>query len=171
MLHLIPFAPMHFAELASWFHSERDVVQWGGTGVSFPLDEGQLQAMIDAGHETPPARLCWMAAEGESFVGHAQLGFDWRNGNALLGRVAVSPDERGRGLAGPMLRLVIAEAFARPGIERVELAVFPWNTAAIRTYERIGFAHEGVRRSSARVREERWDTAFMAMLRADWQPN
>jgi RimJ/RimL family protein N-acetyltransferase len=82
--------------------------------------------------------------------------------------VGVAPAARGRGLAVPMLRLVLERAFAWPEIERVELNVYTWNTPAIRAYARLGFVHEGVRRSSVKVGPERWDTAIMGLLRAEW---
>ena len=168
MLNLLPFAPAHFETLASWFKSEGDVVQWGGPAVSFPLDDRQMQAMLDEGKGEKPARLCWMAAEDGALVGHAQVTLNWRHGLAGLCRVGVAPQARGRGLAVPMLRLVLAEAFALPGMERAELNVYTWNQPAIRTYERLGFVHEGVRRSSVRVGSERWDTAIMGLLKPEW---
>ncbi len=169
MPHLVPFAPEHFAVLSDWFTSQADVVQWGGPLLSFPLTDEQLQAMLDEGDVVPPTRLCWMAEDDDMLVGHAQVGFDWRNGNALLARVAIAPRARGRRLAGPMLRLVLEQAFARPEIEKVELNVYAWNTPAIRSYERLGFKTEGVRRSSALVDGDRWDTAIMGLLRHEWQ--
>ena len=167
-LHLIPFTPQHFGVLASWFSNERDVVQWGGPAVSYPLDDRQMQAMVDQGIGIEPARLCWMVAHASVIVGHGQLGLDWRNGVARLGRVAVAPAARGRGVAVPMLRLIVDAAFARDGIERVDLYAYTWNAPAIRTYERLGFKHEGTQRSLVRVGDERWDTAVMAVLREEW---
>jgi RimJ/RimL family protein N-acetyltransferase len=169
VISLVPFSPAHFPTLAKWFASEAEVVQWGGPAVAFPLDTAQLAAMLDEARSTLPARLCWMAADASGLVGHAQLGFDWRNGNATLSRVAIAPVARGRGLAKPMLTLVIDQAFARPGVERVELNVYSFNAPAIRTYGALGFAHEGTRRSSARVGAERWDTAIMGLLRGEWR--
>ena len=57
--------------------------------------------------------------------------------------------------------------FAEPVVERLELNVYTFNAAAIRTYEALGFVREGIRRSLAKVGEERWDAAHYAMLRAD----
>ncbi|MFA4834989.1 MAG: GNAT family protein [Dehalococcoidia bacterium] len=168
-MKLIPFSHSHFSELASWFSCERDVVQWGGTLVSFPLDISQLKVMLDEGVGCSPARICWMAESKGILVGHAQLGIDYRNGNATLSRVAVKPSVRGQGLTNSMLSLVIDEAFAIPGVLRVELNVYDWNTPAIKVYERLGFVREGLRRSSARVADERWNTAIMGILRDDWR--
>jgi len=58
MLTLIPFAPAHFATLASWFASEGEVVRWGGPAVAFPLDDRQMQAMLDEGKGEKPQRVC-----------------------------------------------------------------------------------------------------------------
>lgn len=167
MLCLVSFSADHFDTLASWFSSQRDVVQWGGPNVHYPLDERQLQAMVDDSLSQPPVRLCWMAKRGADFVGHAQLGLDWRNGNALLARVVVSPECRGQRLGGEMLQLVLDQALAIDEMQRVELNVYTWNTPAIKTYQRLGFLTEGVRRSSVRVEEERWDTTIMALLRSE----
>ncbi|WP_371275663.1 GNAT family N-acetyltransferase [Brevundimonas sp. SGAir0440] len=169
MPHLVPFAPEHFQILSSWFMSQADVVQWGGPFLSFPLADEQLRLMTAEADIVPPSRLCWMAEHEGVLVGHAQLSFDWRNGNARLSRVAVAPRARGRGLAVPMLRPVLQKAFSRPEIERVELNVYTWNTLAISAYEKLGFKAEGVRRSSALVEGERWDTAIMGLLRHEWQ--
>lgn len=166
-LRLVPFAAAHFATLVRWFSSEEEVVQWGGPGVSFPLDASQLDVMLGETRARPPGRLAWMAEGRDRMVGHAQLGLDWRNGNALLARVAVAPDERGRGLAAAMLRQVIGCGFALPGFERIELNVYSFNTPAIRLYERLGFVREGVRRSSTRVGNNRWDTVIMGLLRSE----
>ena len=169
MLELIPFSDAHLQCLAGWFSSEREVAQWGGSALSFPLDVGRLRAMIDGPGSVRPDRLCWMAEYGGRLIGHAQLCLDWHNGNAALSRVVVAPDARGRRLAVPMLEQVIAKAFAFPSMERIDLNVFDWNIPAVRTYERLGFIREGLRRSYMRVGDERWDMMLMGLLRADWR--
>lgn len=109
-----------------------------------------------------------MAESAGMLVGHVQLKFDWRNGNAGISRVVIAPEARGTGLSKPMLRPIIEEAFSHDVIERLELNVYSWNTAAVRIYEGLGFVSEGVRRSSALVGGARWDTTMMAMLRPDY---
>jgi RimJ/RimL family protein N-acetyltransferase len=169
-LVLIPFMVDHFPTLMSWFASEREVVQWGGPGVCFPLDDEQLQAIVDESQTEPATRLCWMARRDRELIGHAQLALNWRNGNASIGRVAIAPERRGQRLARPMLELVLAEAFALDDVERVELGVYSWNAPAIATYKRLGFQVEGTRRSSTRVGNERWDSMMMSLLRAEYGP-
>lgn len=168
MPSLIPFTAAHFPLLLDWFPTRPELAQWGGPLLDFPLSQNQLEKMLEDGETEPPKRLCWMAEKNGAPVGHVQLGFDWRNGNALICRVAIAPEMRGQGLAGSMIDRVIEEAFRFTTVERLELNVYTWNAAAIRTYQRSGFTLEGVRRSSALVDGQRWDTAIMSLLRADW---
>jgi RimJ/RimL family protein N-acetyltransferase len=168
-VELVPFDQTHFAVLASWFASEADIVQWGGPLLHYPLDDAQMQAMLEEGKTDPPHRLCWMAEHVGYWIGHVQLAFDWRNGNATLGRVAVNPAMRGKGLAVPMLRLAMDNAFAYPQILRLELNVYTFNQPAISTYNKLGFILEGTRRYCTQVGDERWDAAIMALLRNEYQ--
>ncbi|HYN66216.1 MAG TPA: mycothiol synthase [Ornithinibacter sp.] len=57
--------------------------------------------------------------------------------------VGVDPDHQGRGLGGPLTRLGLAH-LARLGLGEVELYVDGDNTAARRTYERLGFTDAAV---------------------------
>ncbi len=168
-MRLVPFTNIHFALLASWFTSEEEVVCWGGPLFHYPLDEKQLQPLVDACHTQPPQRKCWMADDGGQLVGHIELGFDWRNGNAMLQRVGVNPAFRGNGLAEPMVRLAVDEAFSDSLIFRLELNVFSFNKVAQKVYTKVGFVTEGVRRSSTRVGHERWDGTIMALLRDEYE--
>lgn len=103
-------------------------------------------------------------------IGHIELWFDWRNGNATVQRVAINPEHRGLGYSKQMMQLVMEQAFTFPEIFRLELNVYSFNTTAIKTYTRVGFKHEGTRRSSTLVGDERWDTAIMAILRDEYHP-
>ncbi|QZN98124.1 GNAT family N-acetyltransferase [Symbiopectobacterium purcellii] len=168
-LHLIPFTEQHFSILIGWFFSEKDIVQWGGPDLSYPLNEEHVNSMLSKTKTIPSDSFCWMAEDdaGE-LCGHCQLVFDWRNGIAKICRVVISPQHRGRGFSLPMVSMVLEKAFSYAEIERVELNVYAWNEIAIKTYSRVGFIGEGVRRSSVKVGDERWDTAIMSMLRDEW---
>jgi RimJ/RimL family protein N-acetyltransferase len=170
-MELKPFTQEHFSELASWFPTEAALIQWGGPKLTYPLDDAQMNAMLDETRSNPPIKQCWMALFKNSLMGHAQLAFDWKNGNATLGRVAIAPAFHGQKLAAPMLNLVMAEAFRYPQLMRLELNVYSFNHAAIHTYIRLGFLVEGTRKSSVAVGNERWDTIMMAILRSEYKPS
>jgi RimJ/RimL family protein N-acetyltransferase len=168
-MELQQFSQEHFSVLASWFPTEADLIQWGGPKLRFPLDNSQMNAMLNEITGDQPDKFCWMALYENCLVGHAQLLFDWKNGNATLARVAIAPAFRGQKLAVPMLNLVIAQAFKYPQLMRLELNVFSFNQSAIQAYKRLGFVEEGRRRSSMAVGNERWDTIIMAILRSEYK--
>lgn len=60
------------------------------------------------------------------------------NGTGEVYAVGVDPQEQGRGLGGPLTSLGLAH-LARRGLTEVHLYVDGGNTAARRTYERLGF--------------------------------
>ncbi|MCX5841387.1 MAG: GNAT family protein [Deltaproteobacteria bacterium] len=167
-MELKPFSKDDFQILSSWFPSEASLIQWGGHFLTFPLDNRQMEEMLRESCNNPPSRKCWMIVEKEGIIGHSQLAFDWRNGNSTLGRVAVEPSHRGKGLAVPMLQLLVKEAFSHPAIHRLELNVYSFNAPAIRIYTRLGFTVEGPRRSAAAVGKERWDVCGMSILRNEY---
>ena len=71
-------------------------------------------------------------------VGLGNLGL--RGADAWVGGVGVVPAHRGTGLGEALMRGLIAGAGAR-GVERLWLEVIVENTAAIRLYEKLEFAH------------------------------
>lgn len=154
-----------FPEICRWFTTEKELAQWGGPLPRFPLDPPQLAEMLAESAGTPPRRWLFCAGEPGAATATAQVVLDWRNGVALLGRVAVNPGNRGKGIAAPFLKSIMQRVFAEPDIARLELNVYTFNQAAIHTYEKLGFILEGVRRSSAKVGLERWDAAMYAIVR------
>jgi ribosomal protein S18 acetylase RimI-like enzyme len=56
-----------------------------------------------------------------------------------LGRIIVSPHERGRGLGKTLCQLLVTEAARRTGAARATLRVYKDNAAAIAIYSSLGF--------------------------------
>ena len=94
-----------------------------------------------------PDAATFIAMSGDEDVG-VVMGADFRGRPAAAGLFAmwVAPEARGRGAAGPLVEAVIAWARSS-GYERVLLEVGDTNTAAIRLYEKKGFAPTGARGS------------------------
>ena len=80
-----------------------------------------------------------------------------RLGMGLLAHV------RGKGVGRQLAQTAIDEARAR-GVERIELEVFASNTRAIRLYEQLGFAHEGVRTRARKLDGQYDDNVIMGLV-------
>jgi len=155
--------------LSQWFTSQADVTQWAGPDVAWPLEEAFLATLLDSASQKPASLLTFAGRHEGELAAVAQVGFDWNNHLACLCRVAVNPAMRGQNLAESMLRQLIPTVFQQEAIERIELRVYTFNQAAIRTYEKLGFVREGVQRQGVVVGEERWDCALYGMLRQEYQ--
>lgn len=167
-MELRPFSHADVPFLLAWFRTPAELVQWGGPARRFPLDEAQAAALLAETTGPHPARRIWAGNRHGALAAIASV-LDGRHGTALLTMVGIAPNARGQGLAAPFIGQVLRAVFQDPAVERLELNVYTFNAAAIRLYEALGFVREGVRRSLARVGEERWDAAHYSMLRAEYR--
>ncbi len=115
------FAGHHIADMLDWFPTAEALIQWGGPGLRFPLDETQLEEMQASTSGDAPTRWMFAGIVDGNLAGHAQVALDWENGVGRLSRVAINPRFRGQGLAHPFLQRVIARFFADARFERLEL--------------------------------------------------
>ena len=104
-------------------------------------------------------------------IGHIELAaIDRRNGSARVCRVLVGdPAYRGRGVGTVMMEKIVEIGFCRLGLHRIELAVFDFNTSAIRCYEKVGFVKEGHLRECRKADDGYWSFYIMAILRHEWE--
>lgn len=104
-----------------------------GPRLRWPLTASRLQGMVTIEGLTPSVVV---TSSGE-LVGHFDLTVT--GPVARLGRVIVNPVLRGRGFAGVIGDLAVAEAH-RLGAEVVRFAVINTNEPAVHAYRRAGFA-------------------------------
>jgi RimJ/RimL family protein N-acetyltransferase len=83
-------------------------------------------------------------------------------------RILIGPRGRGRGLGTEATRLIVGYGFEHVGLHRIQLEVYTDNYRALRTYEKVGFTTEGVRRQ-AQLRDGIWrDEVVMSILSHEW---
>lgn len=82
----------------------------------------------------------------------------------------VAAEARGRGVATRALRLVSAWAFEHTTLARLELTVFPGNTASMRVAEGAGYQREGLVRQAVEQRGVRRDAWLYSRLPDDPVP-
>jgi RimJ/RimL family protein N-acetyltransferase len=99
---------------------------------------------------------------GQIYVHHV----DWDDERAEMG-MWLSPQFRGRGLAGPALRLASAWLLRTCRFERLQIVTAPHNEPMIRAARAAGFRYESVLRGYLRERRGRADAAIMSLLPGD----
>ena len=109
----------------------------------------------------------FVAIEGDDVVGWCDIVRFGLEGFQHTGRLGMGllTHVRGQGVGRRLAQTTIDAARSR-GIERIELEVFASNVRAIRLYERLGFAHEGLRRRARKLDGEYDDNVLMALVSA-----
>ncbi|MGA7669735.1 MAG: GNAT family protein [Nitrolancea sp.] len=94
---------------------------------------------------------------------------DYRNGTCSFGIVIGEPSARGKGYGTEATSLMLDYAFTALGLHNVMLAVYEFNLAAARVYEKVGFREIGRRRKSKFMGGKFWDEIFMDCLASEFE--
>ncbi len=168
-IRLRPFEPQDYPRLLSAMDSLQALMQWSGPFFRFPLDDSQLKAYRASGiGDTAPRRIHTACNAAGQPVGHIELN-DIDGHSARLCRVLIDPPFRGRGFGRSIVRRTLRIAFDEMRLQRVDLGVYDFNTAAIRCYELEGFVKEGHLRQARRVGDETWSLDLMGILVSEWR--
>jgi diamine N-acetyltransferase len=110
--------------------------------------------------------------EGDKWRPIGNCGFhnlDWRCRSAEVGIMIGEKNYWNRGYGTDAMRLLLKHGFGTLNLNRIYLYVYQNNPRAIRTYEKAGFVHEGVRRQAAYKDGQYIDILMMSVLRSEWQ--
>ena len=173
MVVLEPFTEADFDRLIGWIPSSDFLLQWAGPDFEYPLNREQLNEYLKGTQGDLPSKLIYKVVDSENgtAIGHIELGaIDRRNGSARVCRVLVGDSVyRGRGVGTVMMEKIVEIGFCQLGLHRIELAVFDFNTSAIRCYEKVGFVKEGHLRECRKAGDGYWSSYIMAILRREWE--
>ncbi len=92
----------------------------------------------------------------------------WKERRSAFGIFIGEKSRWGHGLGREATRLLLDYAFGTLGLHRVELHVYAFNTRALRTYQALGFVHEGTLREHHFHDGRFMDTHSMAVLQPEW---
>jgi RimJ/RimL family protein N-acetyltransferase len=93
---------------------------------------------------------------------------DWKNRCADVGIAIGDPDYWGKGYGTDAMSLLLRYSFLELNLHRVELSVYSYNARGIRSYEKLGFKHEGTRREVLFRDGQYHDIHIMGILRDEW---
>ncbi|MEC7941992.1 MAG: N-acetyltransferase [Pseudomonadota bacterium] len=132
-------------EIVTWFTSLEDYVLWGGRTFGWPLE---AESIIKRSQE-PQVELYTFSTsnalpELSSNDNHTELigfmEFQRMSDNELrFCRVAIHPNQRGKGFGQSMIESALKAAKQTPDITTISLTVFQQNIGAKRCYDKAGF--------------------------------
>jgi RimJ/RimL family protein N-acetyltransferase len=157
--------PEDAAALAAW-HADPEAMRWW-----------------DRVYPAPPAEVFAERTAAAAPMSYANVSFtivalDTRAAIGSCGLFEASPEHRhaylgvmigdaayrGRGYGTDATRTLCRFGFDAMGLVRIALTVFPENVAGRRTYERLGFAEEGVQRQAEWKRGVWHDLVHLAVF-------
>jgi RimJ/RimL family protein N-acetyltransferase len=107
-------------------------------------------------------------AEGDRHVGNCGLmGIDRDNRTATLGIFIGERDCRGRGFGTEAVRALCRFAFEEMDLRKIRLDAQAGNEPALKTYERVGFRHEGILRQEVYRGGRALDVVRMGLLKEE----
>ena len=95
--------------------------------------------------------------------------FDWRIRMAEAGIFIGEKRLWDQGYGSEAMVLLVRHGFETLNLNRISLRVYETNLRAIRSYEKVGFIHEGRLRQAEYQEGHYLDVLLMSVLRSDWQ--
>jgi RimJ/RimL family protein N-acetyltransferase len=172
MIELKYFTEGDIPQLISWIDSPEFLLQWSGTGFTYPLTHQQLIKYLGEANKEGSEIQAFKVVHVESskVIGHISLGsINLHNRNARMCRVLIGDEEmKGKGLAPLMIKELLNIAFVKFGLHKVSLAVYDFNTPALKLYKKMGFRTEGLIREASRIGNDYWSYYEMSILDREW---
>ena len=126
-------------EIVTWFTSLEDYVLWGGRTFGWPLE---ATSIIERSQE-PHVELYTFSTPSTNSNANELLGFmefqRMSDSELRFCRVAIHPNQRGKGLGQSMIGSALEAAKKIPDVTTISLAVFQQNIGAKRCYDKAGF--------------------------------
>lgn len=143
---------------------------------SYPSQQWSTKARTrwlenDLGEERDDVFIFMIRARADDcLIGAIGLeGVRWNHGDSFVGIGIGEREFWGQGYGSDAMRIVLRYAFTELNLQRVSLDVFDYNPRAIRSYEKVGFRHEGRIRQALSRDGRRYDLVYMGILRQEWQ--
>jgi RimJ/RimL family protein N-acetyltransferase len=164
--------PLEERDMPAYVAGINDTEVGGLAGYAVPLSVAQATAWLGRvmegwGRYGYYFAICPLGED--RFIGTTWLKeLNLLHGNAELA-IFMDREHIGSGWGTDAQRALLDFAFRTVGLARVYLTAFAANSRAIRSYERLGFRHEGLMRSAWRGSRGLEDGVLMAILRDEWE--
>ena len=122
-----------YLQVKGWFSNHQDIYTWGGPNMTYPMSDKDFLKLLTADH----FKSFCLLNEKQQLVAFGQ--YYRRLEHHHLGRLAVSPQYRGQGLAKILITKILEQAFIEQSAKGASLFVFRDNIVAYECYQSIGF--------------------------------
>ncbi|MFN8385932.1 MAG: GNAT family protein [Anaerolineales bacterium] len=172
LTHLIMLDAKEGAKAFARWDRDSEFRRYLDSGAAYLISSNKIEKEIeeDANENSPRFYPFGVRAlTGDTMIGLVDLFvYNWTGRDAFVGIGFGEREYWGKGYGADAMNLILRYAFTELNLRRVTLNVFEYNPRAIRSYEKVGFRHEGRIRQALNKEGKRWDMLFMGILRGEW---
>lgn len=172
LVRLAAADPEQLTELYSRWSRDSEFWRYLDANAVRPYSTQELKKWFEK--ETNPERftdiyLVIRSKADDRLIGDIGLdGIQWNQGASFVGIGIGEREFWGKGYGSDAMRVLLRYAFTELNLRRISLGVFEYNQRAVRSYEKVGFVHEGRERQFLNRDGRRWDLIFMGITREEW---
>jgi RimJ/RimL family protein N-acetyltransferase len=163
--------PFESTDVDAYFPGLFDAEMRRLTGTQNSFTRPQVERYIEnAAQDDSRLMLLIALQENDQVIGDiALMDIHTKNRSAHI-RIAIDNKEhQGKGYGSEALLLMLDYGFGICNLHRIELEVYAFNQHAIRTYEKLGFQREGVRRDALYYNHQYHDAIQMSILEDEFR--
>ena len=137
--------------------------------MSFVDEEKWFETAMQKSQEEKPLVIDMKDGSGWRLIGNSSFfDFDWIARVAEVGIMIGDKSVWNQGYGTEVMTLLLRHGFETLNLNRIYLRVYADNKRAIRTYEKVGFVHEGRMRQAVYKKGKYNDVLFMSVLSEEW---
>lgn len=163
--------PFESTDVDAYFPGLFDAEMRRLTGTQNSFTRPQVERYIEnAAQDDSRLMLLIALQDNDQVIGDiALMDMHTKNRSAHI-RIAIDNTEhQGKGYGSEALLLMLDYGFGICNLHRIELEVYAFNPRAIRTYEKLGFQREGVRRDALFYNHQYHDAIQMSILEDEFR--
>ena len=172
LVRLVAEDPERLAEAYSRWQRDSEYWRLQASEAAYTNSVRTVKTWIEKEVEHVPTASIFLirTLEDDRLIGDVGLE-PLRNGHGdTFAGIAIGEREYwGKGYGSDAMRVILRYAFTELNLHRVSLNVFEYNPRAMRSYEKVGFKHEGRSRGVLHRAGRRWDLIYMGILREEWE--
>ena len=173
LVRLAAVDPQENGKTFSRFTRDSEMMRLFGSGPARVYSPKATADFFEKEMDANSTKQYWFSIrllEDDRLLGETDLFLDNpASRDAFLGIGIYAREDWGKGYGTDAMLIILRFAFLELNLRRVTLTVFEYNPRAIRSYEKIGFQHEGRLRGALLKDGKRWDMLHMGILFDDWK--
>ncbi len=152
-----------------WF-TNPEFLRLKSGGVAAPRTQERLEQWLDAtAKDKDSYNFSIRLREDDRLLGNCDVEIESQNSrHGWVGIFIGEPDDWGKGYGTEAMSILVRFGFMELNLHRITLNVFAYNERGIKSYEKVGFVHEGTNREALYRDGTYHDVHVMGILRRDW---